>query len=75
LLPTAAVAFSVTASKPFVEPEDAERGLILTLAPNEIKHTPPSLSAYEDVESYPFRLRVRRASARRAARGGDGREA
>ena len=54
LLPTAAVAFSVTASKPFVEPEDAERGLILTLAPHEIKHAPPSLSAYEDVESYPF---------------------
>ena len=54
LLPTAAVAFSVTASNPFVEPEDAERGLILTLAPTEIAHTPPSLSAYEDLESYPF---------------------
>jgi len=54
LLETAAVAFSVTASAPFVDADDAARGLIFTLAPAEIAETPPSLSAYEDVDAYPF---------------------
>ena len=54
LLETAAVAFSVTASAPFVAADDAARGLIFTLAPAEIAETPPSLSAYEDVDAYPF---------------------
>ena len=56
LLATAAVAFAVTASAPFVAADDAARGAIFTLAPTEIAADalPPSLSAYEEPDSYPF---------------------
>ena len=54
LLESARIDVSITASFPFVDPNDAEHGLVLTITPTEITHTPPSLSEFEDITQYPF---------------------
>ena len=54
LLPAASIDVSITASFAFVAVDDAARGRVLTVIPHEIQNTPPSLSAFEDVNAYPF---------------------